>query len=331
MKVLKISIVALFIASCSNKDARLQRVVDLAKEQYKGSVSASWIKNENGVDDILLELTDTLNKGQLNNMQGIADQIGRSIYYGMDSAGRTKVKSVKMIFMDESKVYARQEVVFTEFFKYDSTQESLCNMLPNRVVGSGMSVKITEISKTEFYGLAPKGIQEIQSYPRYRHSDSLEQILNSAFRDKFERVGNCYSFRGKEKKGFCRKENPQESKDYEYYNLITKSDDYFIFEVTRYEDGEYWIFNSSNGNVFTFPGYPQFSQRKKYVYGSGGGMYETEISVYDTDQNAGVLIQWPDSNWSVTESYFLNEEGVRLKLKSGVCKKKEKYIDLHFN
>ena len=331
MRLLYIILLTIILSSCEQKKDDLDAVTKSIKEQYRGDVRATIQKESQGLAFLLLELKDTLPNSSSNSETERATRLVKSAFYSMSDVQRTSVDLIKITFSNRTETYFKNEVSIKDLVKDDSIRQiEYCDLLPNILSSQGLAIHMDEITKLEFDRIAPELLKRPQPINTYNHNDSLENVLKLTFHDKFRFEEGCYSFDiGNEQViKFCRRNNPNNDRGFEYYNLIDRFEEFFIFEVTRYEDWEFVIFDSNSGRTYLTSGYPKFSYSKKYMYSVTGYYGEAIISIHRLTDNKGIAFSF--DNWDALENYWINEEGIRFKLKSTICRQGSRYVDCHF-
>jgi hypothetical protein len=331
MRLLYSTLLTIAFISCEHKKFDLDNVAKSLKEHYWGHVEVTFQEDIPNRGFILLDLKDTIANSHSNSRPEQATQLIKSAFYLMTDTQRSSVNSIKIKISNDKGTYLQDEILIKDLFKDDSLKQiEYCDILPDILLSEGLAIGLREISKAEFYRLAPKSLNKFGETKIYRHNDSLEYVLKSKFHDKFLFKEGCYSFNvGKEREiNFCRRNDPNNDRSYEQYELINKYEEFFIFLVTVYEGWRYVIFDSNSGQTYSTSGYPNFSYSKKYIYSETDYYGEAIISIHRLTDNKEISFSF--DNWDIVEDYWINEEGIRLKLTSTLCRQGGRYVDCHF-
>lgn len=331
MRLLYFALLTIAFFSCARRKFDLDIVAKSLKEQYYGHVEATFQEDSRGRGIVLLDLKDTIANSHSNSRPELATRLVKSAFYLMTDTQRSSVSSIKIKFTNDSGTYFQDEILIKDLVKDDSLRQiEYCDILPDILLSEGLGIGLREITKTEFYRLAPESLNKIGEINKYSHNDSLENVLKTKFHGKFNFKDGCYSFNvGKEREIiFCRKNDPNDDRNYEHFELINKYEEFFIFLVTVYEGWTYVIFDSNSGQTYSTSGYPNFSYSKKYIYSWTDYYGEATISIHRLTDNKEISFSF--DNWNIIEDYWINEEGIRLKLRSTTCRQGSRYVDCHF-
>lgn len=310
------------------KDADLNAVNKSIKEQFRGEVKTSIQKNDSGLIILHLELKDTLTNHAFNSESGLPQRIVRSAFYSMSVKQRNSVDLIKITIANATGASYEGNYPIKNLIEDDSTRQiEYCSILPT-ISNQGLNIHLDEIPQKEFYRLSNAHTET--SLDNTNHSDSLESILKLNFSDKFKFKDSCYFFNLDTDRilKFCRRTDPDNERSGEHYKLVDRLDEFIIFEVTRYEDWEFVVFDSNTGRAYSTAGYPKFSYSKKYMYSLTSYFGEAIISIQRLDDGKSITLSF--DNWDALEDYWLNEEAIRFKLKSNICSQQNKYVDCHF-
>ncbi|HTH56491.1 MAG TPA: hypothetical protein VL728_10645 [Cyclobacteriaceae bacterium] len=310
------------------KEEWLTQIEKSAKQGYRGVVSASMHRDEHGKKYIQLNFKDSAPNNFEPPFDELIDRINSVVYFSLPQEQLSTLDYVKLIFEGASGIYLRNQTTYRELVARDSSKQSLkCSLLPRYVRSNGLTLRLQEITKEEFYFGYPDHSVLRRKTKAHKHNDSLERVFRLKFGDKFTYRNGCYSFKDltNQPQQFCRKEGSADRRDYEGYELLEEWNGFYIFYVYQYESGQYWILDSQSGRAIAATGRPRFISRNViYSDGPEGEGSDYFISLFRLSDQKSFSMSIPFI-FRVEESYY-DETGVHMRVFNPGCIMGPRYL-----